>query len=244
MKRILIFGLLAFLGLGLWWGGNKIDKWDVANKLEQQRAEASFQERTVELRAFPDKIKKVDREIDRGKLKDAQKEITELLKDAPSEFVGSLKYREAEIKYRLCKEYVANFIFFATTHTDENPTYEQAGEERDKATVYCNKAMEILNNLKAQTKEEEFYYQYGRGNLEVRRALLAASQEELTAALNRAKDAYVKALVAKDDYQAKFNLELLIKQLEESGGAGQNPVDQLRFLRPGAGPGKLGKSKL
>ncbi|QQG44983.1 MAG: hypothetical protein HYW89_03185 [Candidatus Sungiibacteriota bacterium] len=248
MKKVLILSFLLLLGLGLWLAGNQVDEWDAKNKLQQERAETAFQDRLLQLRAFPDKVKKIDQFLGRGKLKEAQKETAELLKNAPVEFVSSLKYREAEINYRLCEQRLINFIFFVSSHTAENPTQEQAAEERDRALSYCDKALEIIKSLKPQTKEEELYYQYGRGNLEVRRAALAASQEEFTETLKRAMEAYVQALVAKDDYQTKFNLELLIWQFEKSGGGGSNnqtPADLLKLKPvPGAGPGRLGKSKL
>lgn len=77
--------------------------------------------------------------------------------------------------------------------------------------------------------------------------MLALSSEEQTAALKESIDSYIEALLIKDDYEAKFNLELLLSINQNARAAAGQKLSPDKFQlkpRPGAAPGHDGKSKL
>lgn len=170
------------------------------------------------------------------------KEKVSLLKtELPANYV---QYEVARKSYAACDKHLANFMFFL-----DNFQAEQAGEERDFATKECKSAFEKMTvQTQSKNESERFYAFYSLGNINVRRAMLALSAEEQSEALKEAIESYIAALQIRDDYEAKFNLELLISINEQARGAASKqlaPNDFKLNPRPhGASPGVGGKSKL
>jgi len=170
------------------------------------------------------------------------KEKVFFLKRSPS---GSqTAFKAAENSYADCDEHLANFMVFL-----ENGPAENAGEERDLASKFCRTAHEgMLAQTESKNESERFHAFYALGNINVRRAMLALSSEEQMSALKEAIDSYIEALQIKDDYETKFNLELLISINAQARSAASGKLSPGAFkLSPkshGATPGTTGKSKL
>jgi len=163
------------------------------------------------------------------------------LKTKPSE--SRLAYIAAGSSYAECDRHLFNFLFFLN-----NGLAEQAGEERDLSSKSCGAAHDLaLIQSQSQNENERFYALYALGNINVRRAMLALSSEEQTAALKESINSYIEALRIKDDYEAKFNLELLISINKNARAAAGQKLSPDKFQlkpMPGAAPGRDGKSKL
>lgn len=156
------------------------------------------------------------------------------------------EYLEAKTLYRNCEKHLSGFLFFL-----RNDLKEQAGEERDSASADCNAAqMLMIKFAQSSSQGERFYALYALGNIDVRRAMLALSTEEQTNALAEAINSYIAALLLKDDYQTKFNLELLLSidaLAREAAGRDRRLLAPNEFKlapMPGAALGTPGKSQL
>ncbi|OGF82041.1 hypothetical protein A2924_03710 [Candidatus Giovannonibacteria bacterium RIFCSPLOWO2_01_FULL_44_16] len=169
------------------------------------------------------------------------KEQVEFLKNTPSEEQAG--YTKTEVLYAECNRHLFNFMTFLNSGSAE-----QAGEERDLSSKSCQKAYDLMQKqTQSKNESERFHALYALGNLNVRLAMLALSKEEQTAALKEAVDSYISALQIKDDYQTKFNLELLISINKNARDAADQKLSPDKFKltpKPSAAPGRDGKSKL
>ena len=250
MKKLILLALLPIIGFLVWQTGVKFDRLAHESEMEKKNALRQWEEETTKLNETPAKLREVDRVIFKGDWSKAETLLGDLEKVVP-QLRNQVNYRRAAILYRSCEQHVVNFFFFA-----DNKRKEEAGEERDQAGRQCSEAKAILELLAASAKDktELFYYKYALGNLNVRRAGLAVSQEELMDALAGAISSYMEALRAKDDYETKFNLELLLALEQQAknagkGKEGKSAVDpqefQIKPARPGgASPSSRSKSKL
>lgn len=228
MGKVVLWASILCFGLLFWWGGKTFEGWNQKSKEEEANAHKLWQQEVERRGMLPGRIAEVDRLLDKKKWKEADEKLTALVKDATPDLVLALRHRQAEIQYRLCEENLARFLFFWENNYPQLESFdEEMGEERDRAARFCNQALSILDSLKPASSEEQFFVNYALGNASVRRALLAASAEELTSALSRAIESYIKGLGARDDYETKFNEELLLRQKEQAAAAMAREKKQL-----------------
>lgn len=248
MRRTVILSLLVGLGILTWWIGSRLDRWYVQSKISEKFEMRQWEERVRKLESVPSKLKAIDEIIARGNRDEkANMLLDEMVRKSPE--IGNVAaYRKAEIFYFSCERHMVSFDFLADAGLGE-----QAGEERDKASKKCSEAKDILLSLMIGTNDKNFlfYVHYALGNVGVRRAGLAASKEELNDAINGAIESYIAALRIRDDYQTRFNLELLLNIQKNRGAGGgkegKGPLEskdfQLKPSRPGEGAAPSSKQK-
>lgn len=248
MKRAVLFFLLLAAGTAVWWIGFTLDRWVVESATQEKAVWEQREKKIKEMDLAPARLRAIDQMILRRDWKKAEEILDSVEKTSP-EFKAAAAYRRAEILYHSCERHLVNFNFFA-----DNKLGEQAGEERDAGSRKCGAAKIALESLAAGAKDKEvlFHVHYALGNLGVRRAGLALSRDELSEAVNNAIESYISALRVRDDYETRFNLELLLNFQQERGvgQSGKEPLDPKEFkIRPyrqqeGASPASKKKSTL
>lgn len=248
MKKALWFGAVLAAGLLLWFSGTILERQAEDLAAQKSRAAIDLQERKHNLLLVPKALEVIDRKIDQGQWPEARRLIQDLEKKAPEALV-QIRYREVKALYRTCEEHLVKFLFFL-----KNLQGEESGEERDLASSACSQARDLAAKFGGQgLAEERFPFLFALGNINVRRAMLAVSSEEQLTALGGAIESYIGALALKDDYETKFNLELLLainEKAREAASRDKKLLSPENFkLAPnseggGASPGGTGKSRL
>lgn len=240
MKKIVAacIGLIIISAIAFF-SARYMDRWNDSEKTRSREAERHWSERVAGISKAPLALQNIDRLILQKKWRQARNDIIGLEKKNP-ELAPILRHREAEVLYRYGVDELSNLLFFI-----DNDMSEEMGEARDRATKAMNDANDIADSIvNSESKTITFSAADGAGDVNVRRAALAISKEERFGALSKAVEYYVTALMARDDYETKVKLELLIDPLKQSKAAGDsgNPKDLspksfqlVPMRRPGGG---------
>ena len=212
-KRLIIASVLASVLLFV--AGTWLDGRAKSDKLKYETEMKAWSEKRDLLLSAPGKISEIDKKIASGSA--TAEDIRSALMRFP-ELASQLGYRSAEMLYAECEKHLFNFLYFR-----KNNRAEEAGKERDEASKLCKSAYDKMNvQGRSGNNNERFHTFYAIGNISVRKAILAVSKDEQTLALQDAINAYIAALHIRDDYQTKFNLELLLSISQNSGNSGDS----------------------
>ncbi|OHA07618.1 MAG: hypothetical protein A2934_04865 [Candidatus Sungbacteria bacterium RIFCSPLOWO2_01_FULL_47_10] len=230
--------VIACVGAWLWVLGSFVEVWNREAENTFAAKKAHYVREVERAVGVSQKLEEIDLTLAENRLAEAGSLIEAFETIAPKELLPDIEYRRSRRAYQACTAGIREFIFFAGELRGN-----EMGASRDEASKHCEDAERFLKKAAfSKSDPRSFYALYGLGNISVRKAMLAASQDARTQAPQQALRSYVEALEAKSDYETRINLELLLmlNSKLESNDSGKNsrplnPKDfNLKIPMPGA----------